>query len=253
MLHATWQCQAFPSPAATRTDPRRVGARGRASARSRPGPRGPRKCWTWCARRSSRASSLPGSLHSVAELAETLGVSRTPVREALIELASRGMVQFERNRGVRILQTSIHDLEEIFEIRLMLEVPATAQAVGRMSPAEIRALRGQLTLMEQAAAAGDESPPVDPRSWLPPHAPCRLGQPAVGRLRGRPARHGPRPGRDHGRPGAQPRGDRGRARGDLRPGGGGRRRRCRQRPWAPTSSTRRALLIAQEQGLLEPA
>ena len=104
---------------------------------------------------------LPGSLHSVAELAETLGVSRTPVREALIELASRGMVQFERNRGVRILQTSIHDLEEIFEIRLMLEVPATAQAVGRMSPAEVRALRGQLGLMEQAAAAGDES-----RLWI---------------------------------------------------------------------------------------
>ena len=104
---------------------------------------------------------LPGSLHSVAELAETLGVSRTPVREALIELASRGMVQFERNRGVRILQTSIHDLEEIFEMRLMLEVPATAQAVARMSPAEIRALRSQLALMEQAAAAGDES-----RLWI---------------------------------------------------------------------------------------
>ena len=157
MLHATWQCQAFPSPAATQTVPRRVGARDPPSARSRPVPRGPRKCWTWCARRSSPASSLPGSLHSVAELAETLGVSRTPVREALIELASRGMVQFERNRGVRILQTSIHDLEEIFEMRLMLEVPATAQAVARMSPAEIRALRSQLALMEQAAAAGDES------------------------------------------------------------------------------------------------
>src|SRR5918996_737867 len=61
-----------------------------------------------------------GSLHSVAELADSLGVSRTPVREALIELASRGMVRFERNRGVRVLQTSIRDIEEIFEIRLLL-------------------------------------------------------------------------------------------------------------------------------------
>ncbi len=100
---------------------------------------------------------VPGSLHSVAELAEDLGVSRTPVREALIELASRGMVRFERNRGVRILQTSIHDLEEIFEIRRMLEVPAARRAAARMTPAEVRGLRGRLASMERAAAAGDES------------------------------------------------------------------------------------------------
>jgi DNA-binding GntR family transcriptional regulator len=100
---------------------------------------------------------VPGSLHSVAELADDLGVSRTPVREALIELASRGMVRFERNRGVRILQTSIHDLEEIFEIRRMLEVPAARRAAARMTPAEVRGLRGRLASMERAAAAGDES------------------------------------------------------------------------------------------------
>ena len=104
---------------------------------------------------------VPGSLHSVAELAEGLDVSRTPVREALIELASRGMVRFERNRGVRILQTSIHDLEEIFEIRRMLEVPAARRAAARMTPAEVRGLRGRLVSMERAAAAGDES-----RLWV---------------------------------------------------------------------------------------
>lgn len=47
---------------------------------------------------------LPGSLHSVQALAAELGVSRTPVREALIKMAEQGMVRFERNRGVRILQ-----------------------------------------------------------------------------------------------------------------------------------------------------
>jgi DNA-binding GntR family transcriptional regulator len=96
-----------------------------------------------------------GSLYSVAELAETLGVSRTPVREALIELAARGMVRFERNRGVRILGTSIRDLEEIFEIRLMLEVPAARRAVARMQPAVVRDLRGRIASMERAAEAGD--------------------------------------------------------------------------------------------------
>jgi DNA-binding GntR family transcriptional regulator len=98
---------------------------------------------------------VSGGLYSVAELAETLQVSRTPVREALIELATRGMVRFERNRGVRILGTSIHDLEEIFEIRMMLEVPAARRAVGRMLPVEVKGLRNQLGSMERAAAAGD--------------------------------------------------------------------------------------------------
>src|SRR5688572_23283914 len=102
-----------PSPAGTtaRTGPRR-------RATHRLGPIGPRPSRTQEALDVLRASIISGelvsgSLHSVASLADTLGVSRTPVREALIELAARGMVRFERNRGVRILQTSIHDLEEI--------------------------------------------------------------------------------------------------------------------------------------------
>lgn len=98
---------------------------------------------------------VSGELYSVAELAETLQVSRTPVREALIELAARGMVRFERNRGVRILGTSIHDLQAIFEIRRLLEVPAARQAVARMLPAEVNGLRLHLTAMERAAEAGD--------------------------------------------------------------------------------------------------
>lgn len=98
----------------------------------------------------------PGSLHSVTELAELLEVSRTPVREALIELASRGMVRFERNRGVRVIRTSIRDIEEIFDIRLLLEVPAAFRAVSRMGPAEVRGLRKRLQAMKRAAAAGDE-------------------------------------------------------------------------------------------------
>ncbi len=146
-----------PSPASptARSAPRRRAAH-------RLGPIGPRPSRTQEALDVLRASIISGelvsgSLHSVASLADTLGVSRTPVREALIELAARGMVRFERNRGVRILQTSIHDLEEIFEIRLSLEVPAARRATARMLPAEVRGLRDKLTSMEEAAAAGDES------------------------------------------------------------------------------------------------
>ncbi len=103
-----------------------------------------------------RGELVPGSIHSVASLAEALGVSRTPVREALIELASRGMVRFERNRGVRILQNSIHDIEEVFDLRLLLEVPAVRRAVERVDRRELRALEAEYNGMVRAAAAGDE-------------------------------------------------------------------------------------------------
>ncbi|HEY1970504.1 MAG TPA: GntR family transcriptional regulator [Pseudonocardia sp.] len=98
----------------------------------------------------------PGTLHSVHTLAGQLGVSRTPVREALIKLAQQGMVRFERNRGVRILQTSLHDLEEVFALRLLLEPPATRRAVLLRNPATRRELRQVFAAMERAASAGDE-------------------------------------------------------------------------------------------------
>jgi DNA-binding GntR family transcriptional regulator len=98
----------------------------------------------------------PGTLHSVHTLAGQLGVSRTPVREALIKLAQLGMVRFERNRGVRILQTSLHDLEEVFALRLLLEVPAARRAVLLLTPGTRRELRQVYAAMEKAASAGDE-------------------------------------------------------------------------------------------------
>lgn len=98
----------------------------------------------------------PGSLYSVQGLADMLGVSRTPVREALIDLARQGMVRFERNRGIRILETSIHDLEEIFALRLLLEVPATYRAAEQLQEAAVRELRREFEAMQRAAARADE-------------------------------------------------------------------------------------------------
>jgi DNA-binding GntR family transcriptional regulator len=98
----------------------------------------------------------PGSLYSVQTLADQLGVSRTPVREALIKLAQQGMVRFERNRGVRVLLTSLHDLEEVFALRLLLEPPAVQRAVTRLDTAHRRELRRMFVQMEKAAKADDE-------------------------------------------------------------------------------------------------
>lgn len=95
----------------------------------------------------------PGNLHSVAKLAERLEVSRSPVREALIMLADQGMVAFERNRGVRIQQTTARELEEVFSVRLLLEVPAAYRAARRMEPAEVELLNRTLGTVEEFTSA----------------------------------------------------------------------------------------------------
>ncbi len=98
----------------------------------------------------------PGSLHSVKSLADIFKVSRTPVREALIDLAGADMVEFERNRGVRILETSVHDLEEILVLRILLEVPATHRAAQRIDAAGLEELRQEMDAMVEASEEGDE-------------------------------------------------------------------------------------------------
>jgi DNA-binding GntR family transcriptional regulator len=98
----------------------------------------------------------PGTLYSVRVLAETLGVSRTPVREALILLAQQGLVRFERNRGVWILEASTHELEELFALRLALEVPAIYRATTRIADTGLTEVRAQLAEMDRAESRDDE-------------------------------------------------------------------------------------------------
>ena len=100
----------------------------------------------------------PGGLYSVAQLAAQLGVSRTPVREALLMLEREGRVRFERNRGVRILAPTAHDIAEVFELRLLLEVPSTAAAAGRV---DLDQLGTAFDAMSQAAESADEAAFMD--------------------------------------------------------------------------------------------
>jgi DNA-binding GntR family transcriptional regulator len=97
-----------------------------------------------------------GERYSVAQLAERFGVSRTPVREALLVLERQGVVRFERNRGVRVLETTAHDLEEVFALRLLLEVPATRRACELLGAEDHAALARELGAMEGLAHEGDE-------------------------------------------------------------------------------------------------
>jgi len=79
----------------------------------------------------------PGSLYSVNTIAARLSVSRTPAREALLKLEDQGMVRFERNKGARILETSVHDLIELFSLRILLDTASAYRATQNANAADI--------------------------------------------------------------------------------------------------------------------
>lgn len=89
----------------------------------------------------------PGELHSIGSVAEQLGVSITPVREALLDLEGDGLVEMVRNRGFRVATLTDRDLDELVELRLLLEVP-TVVRVAQMDPqpdlSELRAIAEQM-------------------------------------------------------------------------------------------------------------
>src|SRR5947207_2087752 len=60
----------------------------------------------------------PGELFSVNQLADRFQISRTPAREAALELVRDGLLTVERNRGFRVVAPSAQALDEIFEIRI---------------------------------------------------------------------------------------------------------------------------------------
>lgn len=99
---------------------------------------------------------IPGRLYSAYQLAELLGVSRSPVREALMRLAEAGMVSLERNRGFRVVAPGAREIAEIFHLRLLLEV-STTRAVAANPPADLaEGMRSELDAMHAAAARHDE-------------------------------------------------------------------------------------------------
>jgi DNA-binding GntR family transcriptional regulator len=96
-----------------------------------------------------------GTQLSIYRLADELGVSRTPVREAVLRLADNGLLTVERNRGITIGTTSLRDIREIFEYRLMIEVPAVTIAAVR-GTTEFRArIRELADEMDAAVDAAD--------------------------------------------------------------------------------------------------
>jgi DNA-binding GntR family transcriptional regulator len=109
---------------------------------------------------SLRASILGGELeagkiYSAQALAERMGVSATPVREALLDLASADLVEPLRNRGFRVLTVADGDLDEISEIREMLEAPAMRLVIERAAAEQLAKVDAIVDELEAAAKDRD--------------------------------------------------------------------------------------------------
>jgi DNA-binding GntR family transcriptional regulator len=99
---------------------------------------------------------VSGQVYSATTLSGRLGVSQTPVREAMLDLANEGLVEVIRNRGYRILTMTDNDLDEISELRKMLEVPAMRLVVQKAGDADLAALESGVVAMIEEAAAGKD-------------------------------------------------------------------------------------------------
>ena len=96
-----------------------------------------------------------GTMYSAPALAAAFGVSATPVREAMMDLTREGLVETMKNKGFRITSMSDRELDEITEIRLLLEPPVMADIAGTIPPSGIAALRSMADAIVDAAREGD--------------------------------------------------------------------------------------------------
>lgn len=100
-------------------------------------------------RKAIRSGILaPGERLMEVQLAEELGISRTPIREAIRKLEQEGYVIMLPRRGTYVSSVSVHDVQEIFEIRSALESLSIGLAARRIENEELEQLQKLLTLIE---------------------------------------------------------------------------------------------------------
>lgn len=106
----------------------------------------------------------PGQKLVQSELADLLGVSRTPIRDALNRLADEGLVTLSSYRSASVAEFSSSDLEEVFAVRIALERHATCLAAPRMTEEDLGRLETLLQEMTEAFQGEDPE-----RLWAAHH------------------------------------------------------------------------------------
>ena len=99
----------------------------------------------------------PGTVLGEVEQAARIGVSRTPLREALARLVSDGLVGPQAGRGLVVTQVSIDDVVLLYELRTALETQAARLAAARRDPAPFAELELELERITDLLASDDEA------------------------------------------------------------------------------------------------
>lgn len=107
----------------------------------------------------------PGQALSENEIAQRLGVSRTPVREAIIRLESEGLLAVRPQVGTTVAPIDVDAVADVQFLREAIECRTVALAAQRVSPADAKELRAQLKAQARVAARGDHAAfvPLDDR------------------------------------------------------------------------------------------
>jgi len=96
----------------------------------------------------------PGDELRETTLSEEIGMSKTPIREALIQLENEGFVQIRPFRGAIVTEISIEDVVKLYEFRQVIEQHTIKIATHTLTEEEIKYLRKQILLMELALEDG---------------------------------------------------------------------------------------------------
>ena len=96
----------------------------------------------------------PGTMLSENQLADELSISRTPIREALRDLATGGLVDILPQRGVVVSALSLHDILEVYQLREQLECFAVEVATERMGARDAAAFQSDHAAAEAAMERG---------------------------------------------------------------------------------------------------
>jgi DNA-binding GntR family transcriptional regulator len=97
----------------------------------------------------------PGTPLRLDDLARQLGMSISPIREAVRQLESLGLAKHVPHQGARVLEFDIDDLRDLFEVRLAIETIAVRRAAERFSADDEVTARHHLARFDDARAAGD--------------------------------------------------------------------------------------------------